>query len=102
VFGIVEFGRAYNARIELTSAVREGARALALGGTPAAATTATRTAAPGLTPAKILVTTTVCPATPLATDNATVVATYAFTYSIPFFRSGTWTLTAKGVMRCGG
>ena len=102
VFGIIEFGRAYNARIELTSAVREGARSLALGGTPTAATTATRTAAPGLTPAKILVTTSACPATPSATDNASVLAAYDFTYSIPFFRSGTWTLTAKGVMRCGG
>ena len=65
VFGIIEFGRAYNARIELTSAVREGARALALGGDPAAATTATRTAAPGLTPAKILVTTDDLPGHPL-------------------------------------
>ena len=102
VFGIIEFGRAYNARIELTSAVREGARSLALGGTPAAATAATRTAAPGLTPAKILVTTTACPATPSPTQNATVLATYSFTYAVPFFRSGTWTLTAKGVMRCGG
>ena len=102
VFGIVEFGRAYNARIELTSAVREGARSLALGGTPTAAATATKNAAPGLTPAQVLVTTTACPATPTATDNASVVATYAFTYSIPFFRAGTWNLTAKGVMRCGG
>jgi hypothetical protein len=86
----------------LTSAVREGARTLALGGTPAATTTATRTAAPGLTPANILVTPTACPANATPSDNASVLATYAFTYSIPFFRSGTWSLTAKGVMRCGG
>ncbi|MEA2902245.1 MAG: hypothetical protein QOH36_2132 [Actinomycetota bacterium] len=104
VFGIIEFGRAYNARIELTSAVREGARASALGGDLAAATAATKAAAPGLTPSKIIVTASpaTCPVNPLPTSNASVTATYAFQYSIPFLRSGTWTLTAKGVMRCGG
>ncbi|MEA2971860.1 MAG: hypothetical protein QOG82_318 [Actinomycetota bacterium] len=99
VFGIIEFGRAYNARIELTSAVREGARAVALGGDGVAAT---RAGAPGLPSTKITVIPTACPANPTPTTNASVVATYPFQYSIPFLRSGTWTLTAKGVMRCGG
>jgi hypothetical protein len=36
------------------------------------------------------------------TSNVTVTATYPFTYDIPFFGSKTITLTAKGVMRCGG
>jgi Flp pilus assembly protein TadG len=104
IFGIIEFGRAYNARIELTAAVREGARASALGGDAAAATAATRAGAPGLTPTKIIVTVSpsTCPVNPLPTTNASVAATYAFKYSIPFFKSGTWTLSAKGVMRCGG
>lgn len=101
LFGIIEFGRAYNARIELTSAVREGARSLALGGTAATATAATRTAAPGLTSSEIAVNPTVCATPPVAGANASVVATYPFTYTIPFLRTGTWTLTAKGVMRCG-
>jgi Flp pilus assembly protein TadG len=102
-FGIIEFGRAYNARIELTAAVREGARALALGGDGAAVTAATRTAAPGLTAARLTVTPPVaCPANPTPVTNATVQATYQLDYSIPFLRRGTWTLTAKGVMRCGG
>lgn len=99
IFGIVEFGRAYNARIELTSAVREGARAGALGGDPVATT---RNAAPGLTASQIQVASTVCPAVPVANDNVSVTATYPFHYDIPLFRSGTWTLHAKGVMRCGG
>jgi len=104
VFGIVEFGRAYNARIELTAAVREGARASALGGDLAAATAATRAAAPGLTPSRIIVSANppTCPVNPSPTSNASVTATYAFDYSIPFLPRGTWTLTAKGVMRCGG
>lgn len=98
-FGIIEFGRAYNARIELTSAVREGARAVALGGDGVAAT---RNGAPGLVSSKITVVQTACPADPSPTTNAVVQATYLFPYSIPFVRSGTWDLSATGVMRCGG
>ncbi len=102
VFGIVEFGRAYSARIELTSAVREGARALALGATGAEVETALKDAAPGLTRDRITVLNpTLCTATPTPT-NARVEASYPFEYTIPFFRDGTWTLKATGVMRCGG
>lgn len=100
LFGVVEFGRAYNARIELTAAVREGARAEALDADPV---TATKNAAPGLSSGQITVSTPgACPANPGPDDNATVVATYPFHFDIPLFRSGTWTLSAKGVMRCGG
>ncbi len=116
VFGIVEFGRAYSARIQLTSAVREGARAAALGAPDVAGVT--RSAAPGLTAGDITVTytptpgstctgastTTTIAATTTSTTmpTATVRASYPFRYTIPFFRSGTWTLQATGVMRCGG
>ena len=96
VFGIVEFGRAYSAQIELTSAVREGARAVALGGD---GVVATKDGAAGLDPGKVNVTVqSSCPGSP----NANVRATYPLSYDIPLFRSGTWTLTATGVMRCGG
>ncbi|HVL05599.1 MAG TPA: TadE family protein [Acidimicrobiales bacterium] len=102
VFGIVEFGRAYSARIELTSAVREGARAVALGANAAEAETVTKDAAPGLARDRLTVPTpTLCTVTP-APPNARVEAHYPFTYTIPFFRDGTWTLQATGVMRCGG
>ena len=50
VFGIVDFGRAYNAQISLTQAAREGARVRALGG-DAAATTARVQLAAGFLPA---------------------------------------------------
>lgn len=98
VFGIVEFGRAYSARIELTGAVREGARAVALGKDGIAATEA---GAPGLDWGLGTITSNSCtgPTPPL---NATVHATYRFEYTIPLFRTGTWTLSAEGVMRCGG
>lgn len=101
VFGIVEFGRAYSARIELTAAVREGARAVALGAGSTAAQDATRDGAPGLARDRITVTPNSCTATP-APNNATVSATYPFEYTIPLLRTGTWTLKATGVMRCGG
>lgn len=101
VFGIVEFGRAYSARIELTAAVREGARAAALGADTAAATTATKDGAPGLDRNRIVVSPTACTGSPTPT-NATVNASYDFEYTIPLVRTGTWTLKAKGVMRCGG
>jgi len=115
MFGIVEFGLAYSARIELTNAVREGARTAALGkgackpASPepagylkACVVASTKDAASGLAPASITVEPTLCPETPVPGDRATVRATYPFSYDIPFFRSGTWTLTARGVMRCGG
>ena len=101
VFGIVEFGRAYSARIELTAAVREGARAVALGATADEAKSATKNGAPGLEPGAILVSPNSCTVTP-APPNAVVQATYPFEYTIPFFRNGTWTLKATGVMKCGG
>ena len=99
VFGIVEFGRAYSARIELTAAVREGARAIALGDD---GVEAIRNSATGLTSASITVTETTCPTNPGPGTNAVVSASYPFRYEIPFFRTGTWTLEATGVMRCGG
>ena len=97
VFGIVEFGRAYNAKVELAAAVREGARALALGNDPE---TATHDAAPGLDPDTMDVTTSGDPCTP--GTPATVTASYPFTLHIPFWGTPTLTLEAEGVMRCGG
>ena len=88
VFGIVEFGRAYNARIELTSAVREGARAAALGGDGVAATKA---GAPGpdRQPDHVAYTrprdALRRPHPTARPTNATVTATYPFQYTIPFF-----------------
>ena len=114
VFGIIEFGQAYSARIQLTGAVREGARAGALGLDVVAATKA---GAPGLTSSQITVTytpspgstctgagttTTVSVSTSTTIPTATVTATYPYKYDIPLFGDGTWNLSATGVMRCGG
>lgn len=98
VFGIVEFGRGYNAKIALTSAVREGVRVHALGtGDPAQAT---RDAAPSLDSADVGVSTSAAPCD--AGSPASVTASYPFTYNVPLLGGGTITLTATGVMRCAG
>ena len=98
IFGMVQFGRAYNAKVELTSAVREGVRVLALGtGDPEASTLQ---AAPGLASDEITVETSDDPCT--AGNEAWVTASYDFDLNIPFWGSETIAIGAKGVMRCGG
>ena len=97
VTGIIFFGLAYNAKIELSGAVREGARKLALGGTALDAQSAIQSAAPNLS-GITFPTATVCLSG--STGNATVKASYDMKYTIPFFGSGTWTIRATGVMKC--
>ena len=99
VFGIITFGRAYHAKVQLAGGVREGARALALGKTAGEAQAATVDAAGGLISAGD-VSTSGCP--PGGADGtARVEASYDLSYTIPLVRSGTLTITADGAMRCG-
>ena len=106
VFGIVDFGRAYNAKVTLTHAAREGVRVWALkapadpstAGTQAEATT--QAAATGLTGVTV-----VTPASCTFGTSTTLTATADFTYITPLIAQlvpGTTTLSAEGVMRCGG
>lgn len=97
-FGIIEFGRAYNAQVTLTHATREGVRVLAITGDEAAAVATTKDAATSLPSASVSVSTQSCiPGFPTK-----VYASYPLTYDIPFFGSATITLDAEAVMRCGG
>lgn len=106
IFGIVDFGRAYNAKVTLTHAAREGARVWSLTKDPGKTEQTSRDAAVGLTP--ITVTTTACD----FGKPTTVAVAYDFSYLTPLsgFMSlfpGASALTnpvkldAKGVMRCG-
>ncbi len=98
LFGIIEFGRAYNAQETLTHAAREGVRVLAITGDPDAAVTATIAAAPGLDGALLTVSPGACdPGYPTQ-----LTASYPFELTIPFFGSRSMTLDATAVMRCGG
>ena len=95
VFGIITFGRAYFAKVELASAVREGARAEALDKDPVSATV---TAGQGLPVTDVQVLST---CTPGVDGQAKVKATYTFDFDIPLVTSGTKALSAIGPMRCG-
>ncbi|MCJ7725914.1 MAG: pilus assembly protein [Acidimicrobiia bacterium] len=98
IFGIVEFGRAYHANIQLTHATREGVRELAVSGDRPGAVEVTRGAASSLDLTLLQITTTECSPGELGRVNAR----YPFEYSIPMFGSATLTLESEAVMRCGG
>ena len=108
LFGIIDFGRAFNTQIALTQASREGVRGLALGTTsdPTAVVQAAAYPVTGVT-----VTFTPCPANPLSTSYATVTATNQFSYVTPisgvlsalgFKALAAPVITGKAEMRCGG
>ncbi len=105
VFAIIDFGRMLNAQITLTEAAREGARAAAFNQN---ANNQVQAAAGTLTGVSTTVNT-ACPANASLTDNATVTATYTFTFITPVpglasllggTINGTKTMTGKGVMPC--
>lgn len=99
VCGIIDFGRAYNARITLSHSVREAARVWALGGTAAETTTRAQDTATGLS--GVTATTTTC----AFGQPTTVTVTASFSFATPLIGSlapGLTSLSAKGVMRCGG
>jgi Flp pilus assembly protein TadG len=102
LFGIIEFTRAYNAKTTMTHAAREGARTLALRGSVADAQARVRASSPSLNQSTLTITTTPSTGTCTPGQTVTVVLSYQMPYSIPMFRSGTWSLQETGVMRCGG
>lgn len=100
VFGIMEFGRAYNVQMSLTNAAREGVRSMAINNNQPAARTAARRAATHLNP-------------PLADGNITFSATncsvgaqmtVTINYSLVTMTGivGPFAMIGKGTMLCGG
>lgn len=110
VFGIVDFSRAYNARVALSGGAREGARVLALGTGDVEATT--KGAAPTLPADEITVSADPPTCSGAAGTPAKVTASYQYSYITPIsglvdlFGGGALaspiTITGIGVMRCGG
>lgn len=99
VCGIIDFGRAYNARITLSHSAREAARVWALGGTATETTARAQSSAVGLS--GVTATTTTC--TFGQATTVTVRASFAFaTPLIGDLAPGLTSLAAEGVMRCGG
>lgn len=106
VFGIIDFGRMFNAQITLTEAAREGARAVALG---ESADPRVATATQGLT--AVTTTVTPCPSTPSPDADATVTVGYSFQFVTPLAGlsslfgsafSGPLAMSGRGVMPCLG
>ena len=83
VMGIIYFGIAYNAKVELTGAVREGARALALGKSVDEAKAAV-TDGTSLPADKVEFNDGETQTCGDGAESAVIVATYDWTYTIPF------------------
>jgi len=98
IFGVVEFGLAFNAKVTLTHAAREGVREYALNNDLGAATDKVKFAADGLDPALLGVSATAC----VDGDQTELTVQYPYSYDIPFWGSSTFTMESKGVMRCSG
>lgn len=98
IFGLVEFGRGYNAQVTVTHAAREGVRKYALTADANEGRDAAINAATSLDPSLLSVSTTACD----PGEQTSLTVSYPFSYEIPFFGSHTVNLTGKGVMRCAG
>jgi hypothetical protein len=109
VFGLIDFGRVLQQQIQLTAAVREGARVGALSGSAIDM----RTQVAGGVGAGVTLTyplTTPCPASATAAADATITAQRTFAPITPLPKvmqyfgggPGTITLSATGVMACLG
>ena len=100
LLGIMEFGRAYNAQVTLSSAAREGVRVMAINNSAAAARTAVKAAASGLRPAlsdaNIIVSPTNC------TTGAQMTLRITYNLSTMTGIAGPFAMEGKGVMLCGG
>jgi hypothetical protein len=98
VFGIIEFGRAYNNQVTLTHAAREGVRELTISGDADAAKDVAIAAASSSLRTELLTfdLTTCTPG-----DPAEMRVNYPFQFFVPFLPSSPLTLTGTGVMRCG-
>jgi Flp pilus assembly protein TadG len=100
IFGIIDFGRMLNAKITITEAAREGARAAALVDADAGAARVT-TAVDGLD-----VNTAIdgCPDAPDPNADATATVTYTFSFVTPLGAligsGGEVELRSTGVMPC--
>lgn len=108
LLGTVEFGRVYNAQMQLTAAARDGARVMSINSVPSqaavdakAATIASASAVhPDVAADQISIT--ISPsstATCMPGSVATVVVTYPMQFLSGMFGTSI-TLTGKGVMQC--
>ena len=103
VFGIIEFGRLYNAQVTLTHAAREGIRDYVIfHDRDQAETVAMDAVSSNFDPTPMGFTTVGCDPGDEPGEPATMTITYDFDMRIPFIGDSIVRITSDGVMRCGG
>lgn len=100
LFGITEFGRAYNVQLSLSSAAREGVRVMAISNNGSAARLAVKNAASGFQPALGDTNITISPDP--CTPGAQVTVKVSYTLATVTGIAGPFPMEGKGVMLCGG
>ena len=100
LLGIMEFGRAYNAQVSLTSAAREAVRVMAISNNQAAARTAAKNTAVSINPG--LGDSNIAFSAPSCSPDAQMTVTISYTLSTMTGIAGPFPMTGKGVMVCGG
>lgn len=100
LFGITEFGRAYNIQLTLSSAAREGVRVMAIANDASAARTAVKNSAVGLQPALGDADIIISPSSCVTNTQVTVVVNHSLSTMTGI--AGPFALQGKGVMLCGG
>ena len=98
VVGIIQFSLLFNAQLSLNHSTREGVRVYAITGDATAGEDAAKLAATSLDPTLMSFSNTACN----SGQPTELSATYPWTIRIPFFAITNLTLSATGVMRCGG
>ncbi|MGN6333601.1 MAG: TadE/TadG family type IV pilus assembly protein [Motilibacteraceae bacterium] len=107
VFGIIEFGLAFNAKIELAGAAREAARTMVVKDDAAAASTIAIQAAPTVCPTVGSCTVTFTSSAGGASCSTgstmtTTVTRAGWSLDIPLVTDVTFDIAGKAAMRCGG
>ncbi|MCB5272967.1 hypothetical protein BJG92_00479 [Arthrobacter sp. SO5] len=101
LLGVVEFGRVFNAQLQLGAAARESVRVMAVQKQAGPAVSAAIDGAPNLSPALTAGNVQITPASCAAATDVTVTITYSVTLLTGLF-GATVPLTGRAVMRCGG
>ena len=106
LFGIMEFGRAYNVQISLSNAAREGVRVMAISNDARAARDAVRSALGTLTPAladdKIVFVASTPAGAKTCSAGAQMSVTVGYTLTTMTGIAGPFAMQGQGAMLCGG
>jgi Flp pilus assembly protein TadG len=105
LLGIMEFGRVYNAQIELTTAAREGVRVMAMSNNATTARDAAKKAAVSLTPSVVdanITFSSSANSSGTCTTGAQMTVTINYSLSSMTGFAGPFAMKGKSVMLCNG